>query len=258
MTSSPLLIDHILFLLFGLILPLNSVFRAQPRLKTLGPWNTRMKIGFYMGNSLSLWALAIVVVLVWYFTGRSLSILGFRLPNPDSTNLSLAIALAFIVAYGVYILTDMWSEKAKLKARKHLKKHTPFLPENTYELRHFSFVALSAGVCEEVLFRGFFITYLLSLFGNSFSAQAAALLIPTIIFAVSHFYQGWKAVAKIALLSLAFGILFIISQSLLVPILLHTFVDLVSGYAGMKIVQTDLPDDRNAPLWMNDLQEEEE
>ena len=256
MTSTPLLIDHILFVLFGLILPLNSVFRAQPRLKTLGPWNTRMKIGFYMGNSLSLWALAIVVVLVWFFTGRSLATLGFRLPNPGSTNLSLIISLGFMVAYGIDILMDMWSDKAKTKAKKHLKKHTPFLPENNYELRHFSIVALSAGICEEILFRGFFITYLLSLFGNSFNAQAAALLIPTVIFAVSHFYQGWKAVAKIALLSLAFGILFIISESLLVPILLHIFVDLVSGYAGMKIVQAGLPQDHS--MWTNDIFQEEE
>lgn len=242
MTPPPIFIDHILFILFGLLLPLNSVFRAQPKLKSLGPWDTRMKIGFYIGNSLSLWVLAIIIVVVWLVSGRSLAWLGFQWSLAGSFGVSILISVVFLVAYGVDVFTDMRSDKAKLKAKKHFKKHTPFLPETAFELRQFTLVAVSAGVCEEVLFRGFFITYILGLLGDSIYAQAVALLLPTGIFAISHFYQGWKAVSKIALLSLAFGILFLISRSLLVPILLHTFVDLASGYAGLKIMQTAPPD----------------
>jgi len=236
MTFEPLIADHILVFLFGIVFPANAIFRSQPLMKTLGDWSTDMKIAFYRGNGAMLWLMAAVVVGLWLFAGRSLGDLGFRLPLPGTWMQSLLLSGAFLLAYGI----DAWQEVATPGKREKTvsgwRKNTPFLPENKRELRAFFGLSFSAAVGEEVLFRGYFISYLLALFGLSYGAKVAALLIPTAIFAVSHYYQGWNAIGKIALLSLAFGLLFLISGSLLLPVVLHLVVDVVGGWLAFRVM----------------------
>jgi len=232
------IVDHVLFILFGIVFPLNAVFRAQPLLKGMEDWTTPLKLAFYRGNSAALWIMSAIVVGIWLFAGRPLATLGLQWPQPASWPPSLGVTLLFVLAYGI----DIWLEIATPAARRQTvaqwRKNTPFLPENQTELRGFSALAFSAGVGEEVIFRGFFITYLISLLGDTMGGQFAALLIATLIFALSHFYQGWKAVVKIAVLSLAFGSLFLISGSLLLPVLLHLLVDLLGGWLGYRLLSS--------------------
>ena len=234
----PALIDHILFILFGIILPANAVLRSQPMLRQVKEWTTPMKVAFYRGNNASLWVLALIVIITWLIMGRSLAALGFRLPMPATLGQSLLVALAFSVAYALDVYTDLSSPEARARTRRHWQRNTPFMPEDDVELRHFWGVAFSAAVCEEILFRGYFITYLLALLGPAPGAKILAITIPTVIFALSHYYQGWKAVAKIAALSLAFGLIFLVSQSLLIPIILHFLVDAVSGRISPLILRS--------------------
>lgn len=233
----PALIDHILFVLFGIVLPVNAVVRAQPMLRQVKEWDTALKVAFYRGNNVSLWVLALIVVIVWLIMGRSLAALGFRFPLPEGAGQSLLIAGAFLVAYALDLYSDLSSTAARARTRRHWRRNTPFMPENDAEVRHFMSVAFSAAVCEEILFRGYFITYLLALLGPIAGAEVLAIAIPTILFAFSHYYQGWKAVVKIAALSLAFGWIFLLSQSLLLPVALHFIVDAVSGWISPWILQ---------------------
>lgn len=243
--SAPFIIDHIIFILFGLLLPVNSMFRAKQQLQAVEEWDTYMKVAVYRGNSLFLWFIALVVIMVWMLTGRPLAILGFQPPIPESWPIIGLITGIFIVVYAIDVGTDLIHSKAREKARKHLYKYTPFIPATSYEMRQFMLVAVTAGICEEIIFRGFFITYFLSLFGDNFQGQAIALIVPTIIFALAHYYQGWKAIGKIAVLSLAFGFIFLISRSLWIPMLLHILVDWWSGLAGKYIITEGNGTERN-------------
>lgn len=237
--SAPYLVDHIIFFLFGLLLPANSMMRAKQQLQAIEEWDTPMKVAVYRGNSLFLWFIALVVVVIWMLTGRPLKLLGFQPPLADSWGQIGIITLIFLVAYGIDVGTDLLNPRSIAKAKKHLEKHTPFIPATSYEMRQFLLVAVTAGICEEIIFRGFFITYFLNLFGDNTQGQAIALIVPTILFALAHYYQGWKAIGKIALLSLAFGYIYLISRSLWIPIILHTLVDWWSGLAGKYIVNVE-------------------
>lgn len=210
--------------------------RAKQQLQSIEEWDTPMKVAVYRGNSLFLWFIAIVVVVIWMLTGRPLELLGFQPPLADSWPTIGWVTLVFLLAYGVDVGTDLLSKKTIDKAKKHLYKYTPFIPATSYEMRQFLLVAVTAGICEEIIFRGFFITYFLSLFGDNPQGQIIALVVPTILFSLAHYYQGWKAIGKIALLSLAFGYIFLVSRSLWVPIVLHILVDWWSGLAGKYIV----------------------
>lgn len=228
--------DHVLFILLGVVFPLNAVFRSQPLLRSVEEWSTGLKLDFYRGNILALWVMVALVIGAWLFAGRPLALLGLQWPRPGAWGASWLVVLIFVLAYGY----DVWQEVATPAARRRTvaqwRENTPFLPENQAELRGFYGLAFSASVGEEIIFRGFFITYLVALFGASMAGQFAALLTATFIFALSHFYQGWKAAFKIAVLSLAFGSIFLISGSLFLPILLHLLVDLLGGWLGYRLL----------------------
>ena len=107
------------------------------------------------------------------------------------------------------------------------------IPLNWNEFISYIFLAVSAGICEEVIFRGFLITYLSHYFSGMPYGQILAILIPALVFSVSHLYQGWWAVLKIMILAMLFGFIFVLSESLIAVIIIHILIDIFSGVAGV-------------------------
>lgn len=230
----PNLADHILIFLLGVVLPVFAVFRSQPEMKKM-QFDTETKIAMYLGNSLMLWVLAILVGVVWLFSGRTLVDLGFGLPTLDG-NLWWILTLVFCAAYAFDTWIQLSSTIRKEKLIQKWQKNTPFLPQTKRELYYFFIVCLSAGYCEEVVFRGYFIQYLLHFTGDSLFGYSLAVVIPGAIFAFSHFYQGWEAVLKIVVMASLFGVLLIVTHSLWILIVLHVLVDVFGGWISYKIL----------------------
>lgn len=197
---------------------------------------------FYFANGGVLWIGAVFVFFLWYLAGRSWSLLGFSYPL--MTGLVIGLTLMFIVAYIADVVSEFYNEENQ----EELLKSSPFLPNNYKELAQFSFLAVSAGICEEVVYRGFLVNYLYAHFIDPIWAYNISVVVPAIIFGIVHMYQGFKAVLKISVMSLLFGTIFIFSESLLIVVILHVSVDLMGGFIGMKINQragTKMPTDQN-------------
>lgn len=98
------------------------------------------------------------------------------------------------------------------------------LPRTPREQILFALVSISAGICEEIIYRGFLLRYLhsdpwgLSL-GWSLLASAA-------IFGLAHAGQGAKGMLGTGLIGLVLGWLYLASGSLLIPIIVHALIDL--------------------------------
>lgn len=233
-------IDHIIFGIFGLLFPINSMFSTQPKLAEIEEWEPDMKRMLYISNSISLLVMALIVLAAWYFTDRTWPDIGLQMPVFKEW----IWPVAFLTIFNLLYILDAWLElrspKARTKAHAHWKKHTPFLPENGKEMVEFIPLAFSAGINEEIVFRGFFINYFLMLFVGHEYQYALALAIPSILFAVVHYYQGWKAVLKIGILSIFFGLLYITTQSLLIPIILHVLIDLIGGVISWKYLSKEV------------------
>ncbi|HEY0048540.1 MAG TPA: type II CAAX endopeptidase family protein [Pyrinomonadaceae bacterium] len=96
------------------------------------------------------------------------------------------------------------------------------LPRTKNEKLWFILVALSAGVCEELIFRGFG----LRLF-ESFGFTGIALLIVTaVVFGLVHIYQGFLGVITSAIMGALFTLIYIQTGSLWWAIAAHIFIDL--------------------------------
>jgi membrane protease YdiL (CAAX protease family) len=232
---TPSLAEHLLAVLLGIVVPAFAVLRGQPRMKGT-TFDTDLKFGMYVGNSLFLWAMAIVVGVVWKLAGRPLADLGLRWGDTSTVWVPVLI-VGFALWYGLDTWHEVRSPDRLRRATERWRTHTPFMPETWKEYHVFSLLAVSAGVCEEIVFRGFFISYLLLLLGDSAPATLVALVLPALVFGFSHMYEGLQVVSKIVIMSVAFGIVFILSGSIIVLIVVHILVDLVGGVLGIWLMQ---------------------
>jgi uncharacterized protein len=105
------------------------------------------------------------------------------------------------------------------------KSVNTLLPQGYLEIMVWILVSISAGVCEEIVYRGYLQRQLLALTGSSF----IAVLIQGIIFGISHGYQGLKQVIVISVFGVIYGALAIWRKSLIPNMIAHAWGDIFSG-----------------------------
>jgi membrane protease YdiL (CAAX protease family) len=106
--------------------------------------------------------------------------------------------------------------------RKLLPDFSALLPVSTHERLLWAAVAVSAGICEEIVFRG----WLLATLHNSIGLVGTGLiLVAAVMFGLAHAYQRTTGMLLTALAGVLFCVLYVETGSLLMPILLHIAVD---------------------------------
>jgi membrane protease YdiL (CAAX protease family) len=125
----------------------------------------------------------------------------------------------------------------RARALAEARDAAPFLPREAGEGRRWVALSFTAGLCEEVVYRGFLIGYGCSLVGRDLApprpddaAAWAATAAAAAAFGGAHLYQGPRQAAKVAVAGLLFGALYVVSGSLWPGILLHVFVDVHEGW----------------------------
>jgi uncharacterized protein len=234
--SPPSLLDHVLVAVF-ILGGLYAVLVGQRKMKgmTLTP---ESRISIFWSNGILLWVAGIATCAVWMIGARPLAALGLTLQY-ESIASGAVVALGFIAWYGVETWRGIATPARREEHRRQWARDVPMLPESPRELRHFSFLAIAAGVNEEIIARGFLISYFVVLLGDSSLAVAVAVALPAIGFGLAHLYQGWKPVLHIIVLSGALGAIYVVTKSLLIPMVLHVLIDLIGGYISLRLHQGD-------------------
>ncbi|MDH3649739.1 MAG: CPBP family intramembrane metalloprotease [Saprospiraceae bacterium] len=225
--------DHMIVAILGLFLPVYTIWRGNQK-APLPSFTSSDKIRLYYINSLILLAGAGVVTLVWVLQDRPLASMGFRV-----FEWSLWIAFvsgSLIVLYLVDVLIEMRIPKRRILTEQRWRERTPFMPAIWSEFRHYLFLAGAAAVAEEVIFRGYFITYLVEILGDSLASSGLAIAIPAVVFGLLHIYQGTKALVKIMVLALPLGLLFLLSQSLILVTIIHFVIDVTGGLLSLSLL----------------------
>lgn len=169
------------------------------------------------------WTVTLLILAMFYFTSTNFAQIGFILPTKNSTQF-LGIFTGFII--GVIILTFVLI-KVPLYQR-YLKAQTGtityLVPTGKLDKKYAILSAFTAGICEEIIYRGF----LLHLLSNSpFQLEGMMLLIiGAVIFGIAHYYQGWKGVLLAGLAGYALSKIYFQTNSLILPIVLHIIIDL--------------------------------
>ena len=229
-TSAAAMVQDLLFLFLLLAAPVWD-FRHTRRLKQ-NP-NSAGKIRYYKTLCGWLWSAAAVALLA--VGSRPLFTI---IPMPNAAPWLFAhgwVRYGVGGAIGVYMAlvllppsVAIWKSLTKRQRRYSsadaLKSLSYFFPATTVERRWYAFLCVTAGVCEEILFRGFLLHYL-HVFPFSLNL-ALALVISSAIFGLQHFYLGAAGAVSSAVGGLLFGFLFLLTGNLLPAIVFHAAMDL--------------------------------
>ncbi|MGO8793504.1 MAG: lysostaphin resistance A-like protein [Candidatus Sulfotelmatobacter sp.] len=98
------------------------------------------------------------------------------------------------------------------------------LPVTREERAWFALVSITAGICEEILYRGFLIRYLSD--SPWHTGTWYALGVSSLAFGMAHGYQGVKGIAGTAIIGAVMAVIFIMTGSLWMPMALHAAFDL--------------------------------
>ncbi|WP_078553834.1 CPBP family intramembrane glutamic endopeptidase [Bacillus alkalicellulosilyticus] len=172
------------------------------------------------------WLAVLVLWLYWTMTNRSFSSLFVYEPPiiqlDKSVMIGLAVSMILGVVIGAGILLSSKNRRPNLKSPPDNSLDF-LLPKTMGERVLFLFVAITAGFCEELIFRGVMVYYFSHL---PFELSVFAIgLITSIFFGIVHLYQGWKGVLLTGYLGGVFYFLFVGSGSLWVPIIFHFLID---------------------------------
>jgi uncharacterized protein len=167
------------------------------------------------------WLLVAWVASARRWGGASISILiGQRWTRPSAFLRDLGISVVFL-AGSIFVTSTLGQLLgARLNART-----LQLLPQTRAEMAVWIFVALTAGICEELTTRG----YLQQQLGGLLRNRSAAIVGQAVIFGAAHLYQGWRLALTIAVLGGMMGVLAQWRRSLLPGMLAHFLQDVLGG-----------------------------
>lgn len=110
------------------------------------------------------------------------------------------------------------------------------MPHTSGELCLFRGLALTAGICEEILFRGFVLWYV-----SLWTGLVPAAVISCVLFGFAHAYLGPSHVLRSALIGVFLVVLVIAGGSLWPAMIVHAAVDLNSGDLSFRALSGSPP-----------------
>lgn len=223
----PTALDHVLVVCITVLLPIHDLVFWYPRLLRAAPLGIeRARRRAYLETVIVEWTLVAATVVLWGARGRAWADLGVGLRLGWGFWLALALAATAMVlaTWQRLSLVRSKDEEVLTTVLAQIEKVRPLMPQDRRDLGPFTLVALTAGICEEALFRGFVLWYLLALI-----PAAAAWVVAALLFGMAHAYQGSQGVLQTGLVGLGLVILYVLSGSLWIPMVVHAFLDVNSG-----------------------------
>lgn len=228
--------DHFLALLLLVALPLYGRYEFGRMRRRLAAGQRGARMHEYRWTIGLQWGLVALLLGLWAWRGRELATLGVAEPHGPWLWLGLVLGTlaVLVLLWQVMQLRDRPDAREEVEAQ--LGDVGDILPRNPGEMRGFTALSFTAGVCEELLFRGFLIAWLVAMTGMG---DWPAMLLISVAFGVAHFYQGPSGMLKTGLAGAFLGALYLLTGSLLVPVVVHALIDLLQGFAIYQVLRED-------------------
>ena len=206
--------------------------RFEGRLRT----DPGARRSFYVRLLILEWGLSLLALLVWLSApGVDAGQVGLRWPQQwpgPVTGLVVVLVLLFVVDSTRALRSGALLEVAEPVRRAGEGRHAEpaahatlaLLPRSAGERRLFTLVGVTAGVCEEWLYRGFFLAVVAAFAGGL--PIGLLVVVAAVAFGLAHAYQGPVGILTTGLLGGVMAALYLQTGSLLLPVLLHAAIDL--------------------------------
>jgi membrane protease YdiL (CAAX protease family) len=198
--------------------PIIGYFRFRQLASSPAPFRLRL----YARTIASQWLLVGLLWLVLLRHGLTFSAIGER-----PAELATATTIVFLVTAAIASRLSLYRvRRASPERLRRLREPAGLLaPRSPAEAAAFVGVCLTAGICEELLYRGWLVNYLWGATGSIWMAGATA----GAIFGLGHAYQGIKGVLRTTFIGCMFVVIYVGLGSLIPGQVLHVAVDLIAG-----------------------------
>ena len=219
-----------IWIMLGVIiigLPIESEIAQRIFKPAIEKGSPQARFNTYLYSIASLWGLALPILIIWQVEGLDWAALGFQW-NWGLSLLGVCVASGLIVAFFALQAWQMYSSARQRRAYSEALRDSGgahyFMPVTSRDHRVFLGLGVTAGITEEIIFRGFLIwvfSYVMPIW--------AAGLVSHFFFTLMHRYQGLAGMVQVFVIGAVITALYLIGGSLWPLISLHIAVDVLNA-----------------------------
>jgi membrane protease YdiL (CAAX protease family) len=229
------LVDHVFILLLFVLQPIHGAFEARYYIARAKAGLPAERVRFYRQTTLLEWTFLALLAAAWYDFGRPFADLGFVMSIGPGFWIGFAVCTA-LTGFLLYSWRSVKNASVAEKARhaESFGNLVSFIPHTRRELHNFYAVSITAGIVEEIVYRGFVLWYL-----GQYMPLWVVVAVSSIAFGLAHCYQGASGAFRAGMVGLVFGILYVVTGSIWIPILAHAMLDILQGAITHEILKKD-------------------
>lgn len=217
-----------ILLALGLIVPLRGRVKMR-KLLALSQVSSLERLSLYASTIAFQWVFAGVAAWRAWARGLSAADLGIIISDPERVGIAAAAGAILFAALQWFNLLRMG--RMRPESRGTLPRLAQLLlPRTEVEKLAYFALAVTAGVCEEFLYRGFAMAALTRAGLPAWGAVGAT----ATLFGLAHLYQGRSGVVTTLTFGIVFGAARITYDSLAPAVIWHATVDLLGGVLGAR------------------------
>ncbi len=227
------MLDDIYYLfllsLVMLVMPVLAIKSSQALVHILRT-RPEIKASFYLQGIVIQWLLTAAVLLGMWFKQDQWTLIGI---TTDHAVLWLVVLLLMVITSLLFFRRATLGVVAQARIQRLYQHVAHYLPTNEGQYRWGVVLSLTAGICEEIVYRGFVFWRLSSLLG-----VVPAMLLTNLVFALAHVATGVKNCLLSFVLGLVFSLLYLYTGDLWLSIACHVAIDLLGITLYPKMLQS--------------------
>ena len=230
------LFDHLLVILIIIVFPLYEYFIGVDRMKMkVARDSPGARLRIYWEIIILEWLVVAVLITSWIVAKRTASDLGLSAPGVAGFWNG-----AGLMTLGLPLMLLMQRARVNTPERrdnmlKVLNDAVHMIPRNRREMTHWGFLSLTAGICEEIIYRGFLIWYALQFLPEGGLGTTLAVVLPALFFGIGHLYQGPRGMIQVFFSGIVLGGVYVLTGSLWIPMITHIAIDIAGGLMSLYL-----------------------
>jgi membrane protease YdiL (CAAX protease family) len=187
----------------------------------------------YRRITIGQWLIVVLAIAISGSMRRAWPDWGFAVPTGWRPWAGIAIVTAFVVLVAVQqrAIAHMAPERLA-KVRANLADLSFLLPHTRVERDWFVALSVTAGICEEFLYRGVLIWTLRPSLG-----LAGAAIASVVLFGAGHAYQGVSHGVRATAAGALMTVIVLVTGWLIPAMIVHALMDLGAGFLGYRLLR---------------------
>jgi membrane protease YdiL (CAAX protease family) len=171
----------------------------------------------------AIWGIPLALLLIWlisWLKGDRWSDLGFRMPKSWPRTVFIGALVAVLLQLAALVQIKLGGPIPDISSFEQIRGNPLAL------LGYLVIAWTSAGLGEEIIWRGFFMTQIARVFGEGRAGWTIGLVSSAAVFGLVHAYQGVVGIVMTAVTGIVFGLVFLYSKrNLWAAVMAHALTD---------------------------------